>query len=669
MIDTVARRPALAGAQVRSELPHRAAAVGLAAVLVSLLLAVPARADTAHTAYVSDHFSHDLTPIDTQTNTAGTPIGIGDENWPRGLAITPNAETAYVTSDIPHTVIPIDIATNTVGTAIRVGNFPIAIAITPDGKTAYVPNVASNDVTPIDIATNTAGTPIAVAKGPDAIAITPDGKTAYVSSDYNDRSNKINRVTPIDTATNTAGTPIEVATGPWGIAITPDGETAYVVSYDARVVTPIDTATNTAGTPIAVGAAPEALAITPDGATAYVANSKSNDVTPIDIATNTAGPPIGVGTSPVAIAIAPDGKTAYVTNYNDKNVTPIDTATNIAGTPITVGKQPGGIAITPDQAPTAAFSVGSATIGQPTSFDASASSASPGQTVTTYRWNFGDGTTQTTRSPATTHTYDALGTHTATLTVADDARCSTDQIFTGQTVSCNGSPAAQITHQATVAKASPSISTNASRDVALGRAVHDTANLTGAYKPTGELKFRLYRPSDSSCSQAPMFTNTVSVAGKGAYRSANFTPTRFGVYRWTATYSGDASNTRAAGACNAANESVTVTKAGLGGGANSGVTIHYRKRSGLHGFVFGPNPKRCSAGRNVRVFRQKGNEQNRRRDVRMGSDTAHKANSGKYRWHLKVRNHRVARGKYYARAAQIPGCQRDRSRTIHAKRP
>jgi hypothetical protein len=54
------------------------------------------------------------------------------------------------------------------------------------------------------------------------------------------------------------------------------------------------------------------------------------------------------------------------------------------------------------------------------------------------------------------------------------------------------------------------------------------------------------------------------VNGKVAYQSANFTPAAPGTYRWTAAYSGDANNNSVSSACNAPNESVTVTTAALG---------------------------------------------------------------------------------------------------------
>ena len=64
------------------------------------------------------------------------------------------------------TVTPIDTATNTPGTPIAVGTSPTGIAITPDGTTAYVSNAGADTVSPIDTATNTAGTPIPVGNSP-----------------------------------------------------------------------------------------------------------------------------------------------------------------------------------------------------------------------------------------------------------------------------------------------------------------------------------------------------------------------------------------------------------------------------------------------------------------------------------------------------------------------
>ena len=70
------------------------------------------------------------------------------------------------------------------------------------------------------------------------------------------------------------------------------------------------------------------------------------------------------------------------------------------------------------------------------------------------------------------------------------------------------------------------------------------------------------------------------MAGNGDYDSANFTPTAPGTYRWTADYSGDANNDPASSACNAANESVSVSKAAptLSTAASPNTTIGHRIR-------------------------------------------------------------------------------------------
>ncbi len=427
------------------------------------------------TAYVTN--GNTVTPIDTATNTAGTPItGI---TLPEGIAITPNGATAYVTDPYDKTVTPIDTATDTPGTPITLtgspSDSPLAIAITPNGATAYVTS-GNTLVWPIDFATNRAGTPITVEYA-DHIAITPNGATAYVTDPYD------NIVTPINLATNTPGAPITGISAPTAIAITPNGATAFVTSEDGSVATPISLATNTVGTPISVTGLPAtaeqpfAIAITPNGSTAYVASGEGilglngpGAVTPINTATDTAGTPIPVGANPSGIAITPNGSTAYVTilgcipppppavsscSSPDNIVTPINLATNTAGTPITVGPQPGALAMTPDQAPVARLSVTPAVVGQPTSFDASASTVAVG-TITSYAWSFGDGSTATTSTPTTTHTYASPGPTTATVTETDSAGTSTTQIFTGQTMSKSGGPSAVASENFTI----PAISTS-----------------------------------------------------------------------------------------------------------------------------------------------------------------------------------------------------------------
>jgi PKD repeat protein len=83
-----------------------------------------------------------------------------------------------------------------------------------------------------------------------------------------------------------------------------------------------------------------------------------------------------------------------------------------------------------NEPPTAAFGADCQDLA--CTFDAS-TSTDPENALTSYAWDFGDGTTQTTTGPSTTRTYTAGGTYTARLTVTD-AGGLTDTTTTAVTV-------------------------------------------------------------------------------------------------------------------------------------------------------------------------------------------------------------------------------------------
>src|SRR5438128_177655 len=343
--------------------------------------------------------------------------------------------TAYVANWAANSVTPINTATNSLGSAIAVGTSPAGVAITPDGNTAYVVNSGANTVTPITVATNAAGTPITVGSAPIGIAISTDGASAYVAN------SGFNTVTPITLATNTTRAPVTVGNGPRGIAITPDGARAYVANLGD-----VDfTGNTTSGSATVSGISSTArltqgMAVTGEG---------------IPKGTTIAAPP---GPSSITLSQAATKTTSGValSAWEPSTVTPVALATQTAGTAISVsagfGAEP---AITPDQAPVASFTLTAGAAGSATSFDASASTVAYG-TITSYAWNFGDGSSATTSTPTTTHSYAAPGTYAATLTETDSAGPSTTQVFTGQTMSRNGGLSAQAIRAVTVASALPS---------------------------------------------------------------------------------------------------------------------------------------------------------------------------------------------------------------------
>jgi DNA-binding beta-propeller fold protein YncE len=418
-----------------------------------LLIAAVATAGptVAYTAYIANSGSGTITPINTATNATGSMPAIND---PSAVAITPDRKTALVGNWNEGTVTPITLSTMTAGSPIAVGKSPSAIAITPDGTKAYVSNYHGNGpgtVTAITLSNDNTST-ISVGRGPSAIAITPDGTMAYVANQFD------GTLTPITIATDTAGTPIAVGLGgnvarTDAVAVSPDDTTVYAANYGSNSIVPVTVATDTARTAITGVTSPHAIAITPDGSTAYVAEDGTpGHVVPITLSNNSLGTPIAVGANPYAIAITPDQASAYVADYNNNGagvVTPIALSTKTAGSAITVGNGPEAVAITPDQAPIASFTVTRGATGTANTFDASASSVAYGS-ITNYRWNFGDGTTLSTATPTTTHSYATAGSYTATLTETDSAGTSTSQVFTGQTMSRDGGPSAQTTRTLTI---------------------------------------------------------------------------------------------------------------------------------------------------------------------------------------------------------------------------
>ena len=112
-------------------------------------------------------------------------------------------------------------------------------------------------------------------------------------------------------------------------------------------------------------------------------------------------------------------------------------------------------------------------------------------------------------------------------------------------------------------RAAPTIATLASPEIELGAgALTDTAVVLGRVdpQPGATLAFALYGPDDAACAGQPLFQSInvpYPVAG-GPVTSAAFRPPLPGIYRWRASYSGDANNLPVTGACNDPWENVVV---------------------------------------------------------------------------------------------------------------
>ncbi len=116
-----------------------------------------------------------------------------------------------------------------------------------------------------------------------------------------------------------------------------------------------------------------------------------------------------------------------------------------------------------------------------------------------------------------------------------------------------------------VERAPTAIATIASTNIIIGGGVADQATVSGRVNPQpgATVDFRLYGPSDTTCSGPTVFESLgipYPVAG-GSVTSATFTPPTAGTYRWVATYSGDVNNAPSSGACTDSNESSVVPPA------------------------------------------------------------------------------------------------------------
>lgn len=110
----------------------------------------------------------------------------------------------------------------------------------------------------------------------------------------------------------------------------------------------------------------------------------------------------------------------------------------------------------------------------------------------------------------------------------------------------------------TVTAARPFLASVAS-DATIGQAIHDTAVLSGGYRPGGTITFRAYGPANTDCMGTVAFNSgPIKVSGNGFYGSGDFSPPTTGTYRWTASYSGDGENASASSPCNSPNGTSSV---------------------------------------------------------------------------------------------------------------
>ncbi|MCW3015543.1 MAG: beta-propeller repeat protein [Solirubrobacterales bacterium] len=483
--------------------------VGLTLATAGAVATPPAA--SAQTAWVTSLNNGRVISVDTVSGRQGPAVDVPGAG---GAVITPDGTTVYVTGRAG--VTPLSTATDTASAAIPVGPWPEGIAITPDGRTVLV--VSGDGVIPISTVTNQPGARIVVDRPTGGVAVAPDGRTAYVVTGSS-------TLTPIDLSTGTTGAVIALAHPGSALAITPDGTSVLVGETESGTsrhsyLQTVDLRSGQAGPPVAFSDLEiDSVVITPDGRTAYVNEQKPFDgltssapgfanVRAFDIPTQTVGAPLALGLGPGSsignMAVSGDGRTLFgAVPCNDPHcITSLafaaDTATGAFPNRLSITNlsrfpaqtpSPSGLVLVPD--PSAQFTEAAGPAGTPTSFDAGGSS-NAGGTVSSYSWQFGDGSLMaTTASPDVTHIYARPGTYTVTLTTTSHGGCADTPVYNGRTASCTGSPTATRTALVTVPPpAPPAAHTGAARGLTqAGATLGGTVDAGGATAPSWHFEY------------------------------------------------------------------------------------------------------------------------------------------------------------------------------------
>jgi len=427
--------------------------------------------------------AYSVAPDGSLAPVAGSPFATGIA--PYLMAMTPDRRYLYVgnfeSADVSaYSVAPDGSLAPVAGSPFHTGTWPWGVAVSPDGAHLFVVNNGSDSISSFSIAPDgslapVAGSPFATASGArsNGVAVTPDGKYLYVPS--GDKHSIVALSIASDGSLSpVVGSPFEAGLTPREVSVTPDGKYLYVSNVSSGTISAFSIAADGSlsqvpGGPFDTEGAPESLAVTPDGKHLYVTHIGADEgvvwgysIAPDGGLSPILGAPFATGGfRSGAMTASPDGKHLYVTSkhaggpeiVSGYSIAPNGSLSMLAGFPQPT-EEGDSISITPDQGPTAAFSSMSTPAEDPSVFDASGSS-DPDGSVVTYEWDFGDGQELITPTATAAHTYAAPGEYTVTLTVSDNESCSTVQIFTGQTVSCNGSSLAEASHQVTVAPGVP----------------------------------------------------------------------------------------------------------------------------------------------------------------------------------------------------------------------
>jgi DNA-binding beta-propeller fold protein YncE len=407
-----------------------------------------------------------------------TPATVENETQSFALAASPDGKSIYVADKedgkvSQYSVGPGGLLSSKSPASVPAGSDPWSVAVSPDGANVYVVDDGEEKISQYSVGAGGVLEPkspqtVKTGMGPWGIVVSPNGESVYVADEGED---KVSQYSVGAGGVLEPKSPAEVLTGssPEELAISPDGTSVYVADNGESKIAQYNVGVGGLLEPkalatVSTGAStgPEGIVVSPDGTIVYTGD-QNGDISQLSVgAGGSLEPksPVTVASSAdtPTLAITPDGKTLYAANYEMKSSGEEVSQFTIGAdgllspkSPAATGSigQPHGIVVLPDPGPVASFTAAAALPGSATSFNASASSGAGGA-VAVYDWSFGDGGTAANGGVAPTHTYATPGTYTVTLTVTDEAGCSTTLVFTGRTAYCGVDAAATATRTVTV---------------------------------------------------------------------------------------------------------------------------------------------------------------------------------------------------------------------------
>jgi hypothetical protein len=101
----------------------------------------------------------------------------------------------------------------------------------------------------------------------------------------------------------------------------------------------------------------------------------------------------------------------------------------------------------------------------------------------------------------------------------------------------------------TTTQATPTLTTNPSKNTVVGGLVDDVATVSGGFDPTGTVTFELFSPGDTNCTGTPVIDDDEPLNPAGKVTSESETTSAVGTYRWIAIYNGDTNNVSVTSPC------------------------------------------------------------------------------------------------------------------------